>query len=37
VRFIADHAEHDAGGLRRGVEPICKVFSEHGCVIAPST
>jgi hypothetical protein len=25
------------GGLRWGVEPICRVLSEHGCLIAPST
>jgi putative transposase len=37
VRFIASHADHDAGGLRWGVEPICRVLSEHGCPIAPST
>jgi putative transposase len=37
VRFIAAHAEHDVGGLRWGVEPICRVLSEHGCPIAPST
>lgn len=37
MRFIADHAEQDRGGLRWGVEPICRVLSEHGCPIAPST
>ena len=37
MRFIAAHAEQDAGGLRWGVEPICRVLSEHGCPIAPST
>ncbi len=37
MRFIAAHAEHDVGGLRWGVEPICRVLSEHGCPIAPST
>jgi putative transposase len=37
VRFIAEHADHDAGGLRWGVEPICRVLTEHGCPIAPST
>jgi putative transposase len=37
VRFIASHADQDAGGLRWGVEPICRVLSEHGCPIAPST
>jgi putative transposase len=37
VRFIAEHADHQVGGLRWGVEPICRVLSEHGCPIAPST
>jgi putative transposase len=37
VRFIASHADHASGGLRWGVEPICRVLSEHGCAIAPST
>jgi putative transposase len=37
VRFIAGHADRDLGGLRWGVEPICRVLSEHGCPIAPST
>jgi len=37
VRFIAEHADRDAGGLRWGVEPICRVLCEHGCPIAPST
>jgi putative transposase len=37
VRFIASHADHDTGGLRWGVEPICRVLSEHDCAIAPST
>lgn len=31
TRFIADHRD------RFGVEPICRVLSEHGCKIAPST
>ena len=32
------HAGHrDAGGLRWGVEPICRVLTEHGLPIAPST
>ena len=31
VRFISEHR------ARFGVEPICRVLSEHGCVIAPST
>lgn len=37
MKFIAEHAECDVGGLRWGVEPICRVLSEHGCPIAPST
>jgi putative transposase len=37
VRFIAGHAERCDGGLRWGVEPICRVLSEHGCPIAPSS
>jgi putative transposase len=31
VRFISDHK------TRFGVEPICRVLTEHGCPIAPST
>lgn len=31
VAFINDHRE------RFGVEPICRVLTEHGCKIAPST
>lgn len=38
VDFIREHADHrDDGGLRWGVEPICRVLSEHGLRIAPST
>jgi putative transposase len=39
VRFIEEHQNHRVGrdGLRWGVESICAVLSEHGCVIAPST
>jgi putative transposase len=38
VRFIASHADHvPVDGLRWGVEPICRVLSEHGTPIAPST
>ena len=37
MRFIAEHADRTDGGLRWGVEPICRVLSEHGCPIAPST
>jgi len=31
VRFISSHK------ARFGVEPICRVLTEHGCPIAPST
>jgi putative transposase len=31
VRFISEYKE------RFGVEPICRVLSEHGCTIAPSS
>jgi putative transposase len=38
VGFIRDHqGRRDGGGLRWGVESICRVLSEHGCPIAPST
>jgi putative transposase len=38
VAFIRDHqGRRDSGGLRWGVESICRVLSEHGCPIAPST
>jgi putative transposase len=39
VEFIDAHQGHRAepGGLRWGVEPICRVLSEHGLRIAPST
>jgi putative transposase len=39
VRFIDEHKARRVGvaGLRWGVEPICAVLSEHGCLIAPST
>ena len=37
MRFIDEHADRADGGLRWGVEPICRVLSEHGCKIAPST
>ena len=36
--FIRDHAGHrEPGGLRWGVEPICRVLTEHGLQVAPST
>jgi putative transposase len=37
VRFIAGHKDRADGGLRWGVESICRVLSEHGTAIAPST
>jgi len=38
VAFIATHAERvSADGVRWGVEPICRVLTEHGITIAPST
>jgi putative transposase len=37
VKFIAAHADQQVGGRRWGVEPICRVLTEHGCPIAPST
>jgi putative transposase len=37
VKFIDEH-RHDAfEGREFGVEPICRVLSEHGCKIAPAT
>jgi putative transposase len=38
VAFVRDHQGHrDGGGLRWGVESICRVLTEHGVPIAPST
>ena len=38
MSFIAAHAERRTDdGLRWGVEPICRVLTEHGTPIAPST
>ena len=41
VEFIREHADRSQpkaeGGLRWGVEPICRVLTEHGVKIAPST
>jgi putative transposase len=38
VAFIASRADRvTADGLRWGVEPICRVLTEHGITIAPST
>lgn len=37
MRFVDEHADRVDGGLRWGVEPICRVLSEHGLKIAPAT
>jgi putative transposase len=37
VRFIDEHRHDMIDGRAFGVEPICRVLSEHGCPIAPST
>lgn len=38
MRFIDGHADRrSADGLRWGIEPICRVLTEHGCKIAPAT
>jgi putative transposase len=38
VEFIrTHHGRRDHGGLVWGVEPICRVLTEHGLPIAPST
>ena len=38
MRFVAEHADRrTVDGLRWGVEPICRVLTEHGTPIAPST
>ena len=38
MAFIASHADRvSADGVRWGVEPICRVLTEHGVKIAPST
>jgi putative transposase len=37
VRFISDHRRDVVDGQVFGVEPICRVLSQHGCQIAPST
>ena len=38
MAFIAGHADRrSVDGLRWGVEPICRVLTEHGVPIAPST
>jgi putative transposase len=37
TRFIDEHRDRETAGLRWGVEPMCRVLSEHGVRIAPST
>lgn len=37
VAFIDTHREVVVEGRKLGVEPICRVLSEHGLQIAPST
>jgi putative transposase len=38
VRFIDEHKDRRVdGGLRWGVEPICRVLTEHHLAIAPAT
>jgi hypothetical protein len=37
VRFIGEHRHDVVDGRVFGVEPICRVLSQHGCQIAPST
>lgn len=38
VDFVREHADHrEPGGLRWGVEPICRVLTEHGLQVAPSS
>src|SRR4029453_2246021 len=36
VRFVDEHADRTDGGLRWGVESICRVLSEHGLGMAPA-
>jgi putative transposase len=37
VSFVHEHKERTDGGLRWGVESICRVLCEHGWQIAPAT
>jgi putative transposase len=37
VKFVEEHRHDSIDGREFGVEPICRVLSEHGCPIAPST
>ena len=37
MRFVDEHKDRTEGGLRWGVESICRVLCEHGWQIAPAT
>ena len=37
MRFIDEHRHDVFDGREFGVEPICRVLTEHGAKIAPST
>jgi putative transposase len=37
VRFIDEHRHDMIDDREFGIEPICRVLSEGGCPIAPST
>jgi putative transposase len=37
VKFIDEHRHDLFEGRELGVEPICRVLTEHGCKIAPAT
>jgi putative transposase len=37
VKFIDEHRHDMIDGRQFGVEPICRVLTEHGCPIAPSS
>ena len=37
MKFVEEHRHDAIDGREFGVEPICRVLSEHGCPIAPST
>jgi len=37
VSFVDEHKDRTDGGLRWGVESICRVLAEHGWQIAPAT
>jgi len=37
VSFVNEHSDRTDGGLRWGVESICRVLAEHGWQIAPAT